>query len=35
MEDIAHYSIPIYSFPFDEEDDDETMVENQELRVWS
>ncbi|KAJ1567977.1 hypothetical protein HK096_007970 [Nowakowskiella sp. JEL0078] len=32
-EDIAHYSIPIYNFPIDEEeDDDETIEENNELR---
>lgn len=33
MEDIAHYKIPIYNFPYDEEeDDDETVDENNELR---
>ncbi|KAJ1557952.1 hypothetical protein HK096_004400 [Nowakowskiella sp. JEL0078] len=32
-EDIAHYGIPIYNFPIDEEeDDDETIEENNELR---
>ena len=34
MEDIEHYSIPIYNFPYDvEEDDEETIQENIELRV--
>lgn len=34
MEDIAHYGIPIYNFPYDElEDDEETVEENRELRV--
>jgi cell division control protein 11 len=34
MEDIEHYEIPIYNFPFDtEEDDDEVIAENSELRV--
>src|ERR1700743_1960935 len=33
MEDIAHHKIPIYNFPYDpEEDDDETVEENSELR---
>lgn len=33
MEDIEYYSIPVYNFPFDEEEDDEeTIVENSELR---
>lgn len=33
MEDIAHYQIPIYDFPYDVEDDDEdTIEENAELR---
>ncbi|RKP05025.1 Septin-domain-containing protein [Thamnocephalis sphaerospora] len=33
MEDIDHYKIPIYNFPFDdEEDDDDTIEENCELR---
>jgi cell division control protein 11 len=32
MEDIDHYNIPIYNFPFDiEEDDEETVEENSEL----
>ncbi|KAJ3225505.1 hypothetical protein HK099_006643 [Clydaea vesicula] len=32
-EDIAHYQIPIYNFPVDEEeDDDEVIEENNELR---
>ncbi|CAJ0752523.1 1434_t:CDS:10 [Entrophospora sp. SA101] len=36
MEDIDHYSIPIYNFPFDfEEDDEDTIEENSELRVWA
>ncbi|EAU91050.1 septin [Coprinopsis cinerea okayama7 len=34
MEDIDHYSIPIYNFPYDvEEDDEETIQENMELRA--
>lgn len=33
MEDIAHYNIPVYNFPYDvEEDDDETIQDNSELR---
>ncbi|CAO3698016.1 unnamed protein product [Rhizopus stolonifer] len=33
MEDIEHYSIPIYNFPYDvEEDDEDTIEENSELR---
>ncbi|KAL2075226.1 hypothetical protein VTL71DRAFT_169 [Oculimacula yallundae] len=33
MEDIEHYQIPIYDFPYDEEEDDEdTIEENAELR---
>ena len=33
MEDIDHYQIPIYNFPYDiEEDDEETVQENDELR---
>ncbi|KAJ3540555.1 hypothetical protein NMY22_g4247 [Coprinellus aureogranulatus] len=33
MEDIDHYDIPIYNFPYDvEEDDEETIQENKELR---
>jgi len=33
MEDIAHYDIPIYNFPYDvEEDDEETIQDNMELR---
>ena len=36
MEDIAHHDIPIYNFPYDvEEDDEETIEENQDLRVSS
>ncbi|KAA1066718.1 hypothetical protein PGT21_022918 [Puccinia graminis f. sp. tritici] len=34
MQDIEHYDIPIYNFPFDpEEDDDEVIAENSELRA--
>jgi cell division control protein 11 len=34
MEDIDHYDIPVYNFPYDvEEDDEETIQENMELRV--
>ncbi|CAG8500661.1 3623_t:CDS:10 [Gigaspora margarita] len=34
MEDIDYYNIPIYNFPFDvEEDDEETVEENSELRA--
>jgi len=34
MEDIEYYNIPIYNFPYDvEEDDDETIEENTELRA--
>ncbi|KAK1979190.1 Septin-domain-containing protein [Colletotrichum cereale] len=33
MEDIEHYRIPIYNFPYDvEEDDEDTIEENAELR---
>ncbi|KAG6820820.1 hypothetical protein H0H93_011114 [Arthromyces matolae] len=33
-EDIEHYEIPIYNFPYDEEEDDEdTIKENMELRA--
>lgn len=33
MEDIEHHNIPIYNFPYDpEEDDEETVEENSELR---
>ncbi|KAI9273665.1 Septin-domain-containing protein [Sporodiniella umbellata] len=33
MEDIEHYHIPIYNFPYDiEEDDEDTVEENSELR---
>ena len=36
MEDILHYEIPIYNFPYDvEEDDEETIADNMELRVGS
>jgi len=34
MQDIEHYDIPIYNFPFDaEEDDDDVIAENSELRA--
>ncbi|KAF9444777.1 septin [Macrolepiota fuliginosa MF-IS2] len=34
MEDIDHYDIPIYNFPYDpEEDDEETIQDNMELRA--
>ena len=34
MEDIEYYDIPIYNFPYDEEEDDpETIRDNMELRV--
>ncbi|KIY44536.1 GTP binding protein [Fistulina hepatica ATCC 64428] len=34
IEDIAHYQIPVYDFPYDvEEDDEETIQENSELRA--
>ena len=34
MEDIALKNIPIFTFPFDEnEDDEETILENKELKV--
>jgi cell division control protein 11 len=33
MEDIEHYNIRIYNFPYDvEEDDEDTIEENSELR---
>lgn len=33
MEDIEHYSIPVYNFPYDvEEDDRETIEENSQLK---
>lgn len=33
MEDIDYYKIPVYNFPYDiEEDDEETVEENAELR---
>lgn len=33
MEDIEHYRIPVYNFPYDiEEDDEDTVDENAELR---
>ncbi|KAM0756180.1 Septin [Meredithblackwellia eburnea MCA 4105] len=34
MEDIEHYNIPVYNFPYDvEEDDEETIADNSELRA--
>lgn len=34
MEDINHYDIPVYNFPYDvEEDDEDTIQDNSELRV--
>ncbi|GAA6003878.1 hypothetical protein JCM10207_006448 [Rhodosporidiobolus poonsookiae] len=34
MEDIEYYSIPVYNFPYDvEEDDEETIQDNSELRA--
>lgn len=34
MEDIEHYAIPVFNFPYDvEEDDEETIVDNSELRA--
>lgn len=34
MEDIEHYDIPVYNFPYDvEEDDEDTIQDNSELRV--
>jgi cell division control protein 11 len=34
MEDIEYYSIPVYNFPYDvEEDDEDTIAENSELRA--
>ena len=34
MEDIEYYSIPVYNFPYDvDEDDEETIEDNSELRV--
>lgn len=34
MEDIEHYGIPVYNFPYDvEEDDEETIQDNSELRA--
>ena len=34
MEDIEYYNIPVYNFPYDvEEDDEETIQDNSELRV--
>jgi len=34
MEDIEHYDIPVYNFPYDvEEDDEDTIQDNSELRT--
>lgn len=34
MEDVEYYSIPVYNFPYDvEEDDEETIQDNSELRA--
>lgn len=34
MEDIEFYGIPVYNFPYDvEEDDEDTIADNSELRV--
>ncbi|KAK4057047.1 Cell division control protein 11 [Microbotryomycetes sp. JL221] len=34
MEDVEHYNIPVYNFPYDvEEDDEETIQDNSELRA--
>jgi septin family protein len=34
MQDIEHYGIQVYNFPFDpEEDDDELIAQNSTLRV--
>ncbi|KAJ7071283.1 septin [Mycena amicta] len=34
MEDIEHYDIPVYNFPYDiEEDDEDTIQDNSELRA--
>lgn len=34
MEDIEYYGIPVYNFPYDvEEDDEDTIADNSELRV--
>lgn len=34
MEDVEHYNIPIYNFPYDvEEDDEDTIEDNSELRA--
>ena len=34
MEDIEYYDIPVYNFPYDvEEDDEDTIQDNSELRV--
>ena len=36
MEDIDYYDIPVYNFPYDiEEDDEETIQDNSELRSCS
>lgn len=34
MEDVEHYDIPVYNFPYDvEEDDEDTIADNSELRA--
>lgn len=33
MEDIAHHQIPVFTFPTDEEDDEETVQECNTLKV--
>ena len=33
MEDIAHYEIPVFNFPYDEEDDEDTIQECTTLKV--
>lgn len=34
MEDIEHYNVPVYNFPYDvEEDDEDTIADNSELRA--
>lgn len=35
MEDIAHHQIPVFTFPTDEEDDEETVQECNTLKVSS
>ena len=34
MEDIEHYGIPVYNFPYDvEEDDEDTIADNSKLFI--